>query len=55
MTKSEEELGIKQWRPYQLVIELMNSLEGQPHGFRLSGSVCYDATDISLAADLKKC
>jgi len=52
LTKDEEDLGIKPWRPYQLVIELANTLEGQ-RGFRLSGSICYDATDISLAADLK--
>ncbi len=52
MTKVEEDLGIKPWRPYQLVIELANILDGQ-RGFRLSGSICYDATDISLAADLK--
>lgn len=53
MTVGEKQLGIKSWRPYQLVIELINTLKGQEHGFRLSGSICYDATDISLAADMK--
>jgi hypothetical protein len=53
MTVGERGLNIKPWRPYQLVIELINTLEGQKHGFRLSGSICYDATDISLAADMK--
>ncbi len=53
MTLGEKSLGIKSWRPYQLVIELTNTLKGQEHGFRLSGSICYDATDIGLAADLK--
>ncbi|RQW87836.1 MAG: hypothetical protein EHM79_07005 [Geobacter sp.] len=54
MTAGELALGIKPWRPYQLIIELANTLVGQPHGFRISGAICYDATDISLAADLKK-
>lgn len=53
ITLVEEGLGINSWRPFQLVIELTNTLKGQKHGFRLSGSICYDATDISLAADLK--
>ena len=53
MTEGEVQLGIESWRPYQLVIELTDTLEGQEHGFRLSGSICYDATDISLAADMK--
>ena len=53
MAEGEEKLGIKPWRPYQLVIELTNTLKDQDHGFRLSGSICYDATNISLAADLK--
>lgn len=54
MTTGEKTLGITPWRPYQLVIELANTLKGQSHGFRLSGSICYDATDISLAADMKE-
>ena len=53
MTLDEKNLGINSWRPYQLVIELTNTLKDQNHGFRLSGSICYDATDIGLAADLK--
>ncbi len=53
MAGDESKLGIKPWRPYQLVIELAGTLDGQGHGFRLSGAICYDATDISLAADMK--
>ena len=53
LTAGENKLKIKNWRPYQLVIELANTLQGQPNGFRLSGAICYDATNISLAADLK--
>jgi hypothetical protein len=50
LTYEEKKLGIIPWRPYQVVIELQD--EEEP-GFRLSGAVCYDATDIALAADLK--
>ncbi len=52
-TKDEIDAGIQPWRPCQLVVELKDTLGGKSHGFRLSGSICYDATDISLAADLK--
>lgn len=53
MTK--EELGfISPWRPYQLIIELKDSLPIEMNrGYRLSGSVCYDATDMKLTADLR--
>ena len=53
LTVTEKSLKINPWREYQLIIELSNTLNGQEHGFRISGSICYDATDISLAADLK--
>ena len=53
ITAGEDKFKIKPWRPYQLVIELADTLQGQPNGFRLSGAICYDATNISLAADLK--
>lgn len=53
MTK--DEFGhISPWRPYQLIIELHNSLPTEiGRGYRLSGSVCYDATDMKLTADLR--
>lgn len=52
LTPDEVKLGIKQWRPYQVVIELIpDGSAAKP--FRMSGSICYDATDISLAADLR--
>ena len=50
LTGDEVKLGIIPWRPYQVVIELQWA---DDPGFRLSGAVCYDATDIALAADLK--
>ena len=50
LTAKEEDLGVTRWRPYQVVIELQWNNEP---GYRISGAVCYDATDIALAADLK--
>lgn len=49
-TAEEVNLGVKPWRPYQVVIELQ--LRGKT-AYRISGAICYDATDISLAADLR--
>lgn len=43
----------KPWRPYQLLIELVHPAFPQESGFRLTGSICYDATDIKMSADLK--
>lgn len=49
-----DEIGhIKPWRPYQLFIELIHPAFKSEQGFRLTGSICYDATDIKLSADLK--
>ncbi|EPO5779111.1 reverse transcriptase domain-containing protein [Vibrio harveyi] len=50
MTSSEEELGIEGYRPCQHLIEVHR--EGLSP-FKISGAICYDATDISLAADLR--
>lgn len=50
MTKGEVDLGVSSFRPCQHVIELHGHEEGP---FRISGSICYDATDIKLAADLR--
>jgi len=52
MTISEKGL-ITPWRPYQLFIELIHPLFPTKEGFKLTGSICYDATDIKLNADLK--
>ena len=41
------------WRPYQLFIELIHPLYPHSEGFKLTGSICYDSTDIKLNADLK--
>jgi len=50
MTANEIKLGISSYRPCQHVIEINNGTE-EP--FRITGAICYDATDIKLAADLK--
>jgi hypothetical protein len=50
LTEEEIKLGVSSWRPYQVIIEL--SWNGEP-AYRISGAICYDATDIALAADLK--
>ncbi|HCB0341043.1 antiviral reverse transcriptase Drt1a [Klebsiella pneumoniae] len=50
MTSDEVALGIQGYRPSQHII----SIEGHPEGpFKLTGAICYDATDIKLAADLR--
>lgn len=50
MIKAEVAAGISGYRPCQHLIQL----EGHPDGpFTLTGAICYDATDIKLAADLR--
>ena len=41
------------WRPYQMLIELVGTLPHLGRGYRLSGAICYDATDMRLTADLR--
>ena len=50
LTSDEKKFGVQSWRPYQVVIELKLAADTN---FRISGAVCYDATDLALAADLK--
>jgi hypothetical protein len=50
LTAEEKSHGVKPWRPHQVIIEL--KWNNEP-GYKISGAVCYDATDLSLAADLK--
>lgn len=44
---------VSPWRPYQLIVELIHPAFKEEDGFKLTGSICYDATDIRLSADLK--
>ncbi|ASM17944.1 TPA: reverse transcriptase domain-containing protein [Serratia marcescens] len=52
MTPGERN-DISSWRPYQLIIELLHPALSDRDGFKITGSICYDATDIKLNADLK--
>jgi hypothetical protein len=49
VTKGESKWGITGYRPYQLVIDfkLKNNVS-----WKVSGAICYDSTDLKLAADL---
>ncbi|MBU1465765.1 MAG: hypothetical protein KJ609_11860 [Gammaproteobacteria bacterium] len=49
-----DEVGyVEPWRPYQLLLELVHPAYKDEKGFILTGSVCFDATDIALSADLR--
>lgn len=53
LTKDERQLGISPFRPAQWIFQLMNPTARNKMLWRLSSAVCYDATDLNLAADLK--
>lgn len=50
LTVDELALGVEKWCPYRVVIEL--ELD-QFTSYRMVGAICYDATDLALAADMK--
>lgn len=50
---TEEKGKVEPWRPYQLMLELMHPAFPDEGGFKVTGSICYDATDIALSADLR--
>jgi predicted amidohydrolase len=50
LTLPEKSMGISSYRPCQHILKI----HGHPEGpFSISGAICYDATDIRLAADLR--
>ncbi len=51
MTKLERDFGICSHRSHQLILRVSHN-GGQPV-WRLTGAICYDATDLRLAADLR--
>lgn len=53
LTPEEGPLGFVPWRPYQVVVELFDDSSPENSPYRLSGSICFDATDLALAADLR--
>jgi hypothetical protein len=50
LTHKEIRLGVDSYRPCQHIIEIDGFDEGP---FKLTGAICYDATDLKLASDLK--
>ena len=50
LTEEEENLGVKPYRPCQRIISGGSADEK----WRISAALCYDATDLTLAADLAK-
>jgi hypothetical protein len=50
MTMPEKKFGISSYRPCQHILEIHGHSEGP---FNVTGAICYDATDIKLAADLR--
>ncbi len=50
LTQKEMRLGVDSYRPCQHIIEIDGFDEGP---FKLTGAICYDATDLKLASDLK--
>jgi len=53
MMEGERQIQIKPWRPYQLMLELKHPKFKDKPGFKLTGAICFDATDIKLSADLR--
>lgn len=53
MMEGERKIDIQPWRPYQLMLELKHPKFKDKPGFILTGSICFDATDICLSADLR--
>jgi len=51
LTNNEKKMGITSFRPYQLIIEFNN--QSNNNTWKVSGSICYDSTDLKLAADLR--
>jgi len=49
-TDNEKKLGVVGNRPCQHLIQIEGDTEGP---FMLTGSICYDSTDLKLASDLK--
>ncbi|MBF0341911.1 MAG: hypothetical protein HQL95_13265, partial [Magnetococcales bacterium] len=47
-TTDEKAIGVQGWRPYQVVIELSPSASAE-RGYRMTGAICYDATDLNLS------
>lgn len=49
MMKDEEQYDVKPHRPHQYVLRIKRDT----HSFNIAGAMCFDATDLRLAADLR--
>ena len=49
-TALEKKMGVRSYRPYQILVEFPIGA-GAPT--RVTGAICYDATDLALVADLR--
>ncbi len=52
LTEEENKLNVVSFRPAQWVFEF-TSLKNKEPSWSMTGSICYDATDLCLAADLR--
>ena len=53
MTQGEVDLGISPFRPAQWIFKLVDPRNLSRPLWSMTSAVCYDATDLSLAADLR--
>ncbi len=51
LTASERRMKVLSHRPHQYILKLNDGVEKKP--YVLSGAICFDATDLALAADLR--
>lgn len=51
-TQAESDTGVVGFRPYQAVLEFYDEVS-KVTLFRLTGSICFDATDLALVSDLR--
>ena len=52
LTKEEVTLGVQPFRPAQWILEIVDPKNLEPL-WSMTGAICYDSTDLSLAADLR--
>lgn len=52
LTETEVNLGITRFRPVQWILQFVTPLTGELI-WSMTGAICYDSTDLCLAADLR--
>lgn len=53
LTKKEVSIGVTPFRPVQWIFEFISPASMGKKKWAMTGSICYDATDLRLAADLR--